>query len=133
MAFPTQEPVTTEQIGQSITVSGDAVTVNIPNPVQPNSLTVINWIKFSGQSSGATPVFTLTVNGVIIARKTMVSATADVVFDISFPSGWPVWATAGVDLVGATSLAVVVAGTTAVSNATLTVGYAQVPSAAMRT
>jgi hypothetical protein len=134
MAYPAVYPPATEQIQQvtALTAGNTTCTASIPDGVAPNQLIVINWIKFSGQSSAATPAFTCSVNGVIIARRTMTQAVADEVFNLQFSAGFPQWAVAGSDFLQATGVNVVVVGPATVSTNTLTVGYCYVPVSSMR-
>ena len=71
-----------------------SVVLNIPNVVEPHRLVVLDHLLATTINGTAGQAMTVTVNGVVIARKTITTAVADFL-DKDYGSGWPLWSVSG--------------------------------------
>jgi hypothetical protein len=64
----------------------------------------------------------------------MVTSVQEVIFDLVFSNGWPIWAVAGSDFAAQGAFTIVATGSATVdaANSTLTVGYGTVPVSSLR-
>ena len=118
--------VISQQYQSAQNVASNAVTIQIHAGDDTGRLIVIDNILITGQSSAATPAFTLEHNiggsgAVIFWRYTGVAATA---FNaqLVFPGGFPLWTAGGGSTPGGNT-DIVLRGPANVSNASVLVTY----------
>lgn len=99
-----------------------SVTVAIPDGPINTPLVVIDNILAGCVSGTANAPLTVTVGGVVIARRNMPTLTSDF-YQLEWAAGFPQWSAAATDVAPATGVSVVLTAPALSSGATLTVTY----------